>query len=233
MTVWHSPGVRSLSAVSAAALLALGLAAVAGAAPSPSATVAGATGIERGAAGTPAHRTVVSVSWALGAGEYACSVTLSHPAGQDTIGVDPTSTSASGSVLADPGTPITVTLQWVAVFVPTNPSDACFRTRAHATTTVTAIAYEEPPPPVEEAPAEDPPSEPTSETTTTSTTSTEDRVTVLETLLAALAARLDALERASLASWDAFVEALAAGATPDVAALAARSAAMNTLYGVS
>ena len=82
-------------------------------------------------------------------------------------------------------------------------------------------------PPAEEPLAEEP--APTGEEPAAGAT-LEERVTEIETALAALASRVTALRDANLAAWNAFVDALAAGYPAPEAALAARSAAMNAIY---
>ncbi len=53
----------------------------------------------------------------------------------------------------------------------------------------------------------------------------------LEQRLVALSKRVDAIEDANKAAWNAYVVALQGGASPVSAALAARSAGLNALYG--
>ena len=55
----------------------------------------------------------------------------------------------------------------------------------------------------------------------------------LKAQLAALNTRVGKLEQASVDAWSAFQGAIETGATPDAAALTARSVAMNDLYGLT
>lgn len=80
-----------------------------------------------------------------------------------------------------------------------------------------------PPAPAEEPPA--PPAEPQPDPV-------EERLTALEQTLAALGRKVVTLQTAIEASWNALVQAWADGLPGDEAALAARSAAMNALYGL-
>lgn len=80
------------------------------------------------------------------------------------------------------------------------------------------------------------PPDPAPPTVTVTTTVTvpdptlEQRIAALEKKYAELAARVDAIEQANTASWDAFNATLAAGGTVADAALAARSAGWNAIY---
>lgn len=60
----------------------------------------------------------------------------------------------------------------------------------------------------------------------------DERVTALEQEVAELKPKVASLEAAQVASWNAWVDSLAAGLPPYEAALAARSAGMNALYGL-
>lgn len=220
---------RISTRITAIALLALSLAGAAKAAPSPSAS-ATATGTMTGATGAIVHRQDVSVSWSLGDGEYACAIRVGGAEGER---IDPLSTDAtswSGSVGATPGTTIAIELSYVAVpaGVTVQPSDACYRARATATTTTTAQTFSAPAPEPTPTPEPAPAPAPTEEPAPT----VDPRITELEAALAALSARVTSLENATLAAWTALVDAQAAGAPPYEAALAARSAYLNTIHGL-
>ena len=78
---------------------------------------------------------------------------------------------------------------------------------------------------------------PTDTTTTTVTVpaagaTVEERLAALEAEYAALAARVDAIAQANAASWDAFIKIIDGGGTAADAALAARSAGLNAIYGL-
>lgn len=213
------------TATLAAIAAALALAGGALAAPQPSVQGVAATGVVPDRPGF--HRNDVSVAWSLAAGEYACSLDFSSPSaapGPRPLG--PTETSATATLDVVPGETITVTLAFAS-------DPGCgFSLLQRAATTTTAVAYAPPAPPAEPSPpAETTPIEATSAPAPTGPT-VEDRLTELEQALAAIAVRVGNLETANLAAWDAFVDALARGETTDVAALAARSAAMNALYGL-
>lgn len=222
--------------ITAIALLALSLVGAARAAPSPTAS-ATATGTMAGATGTIVHRQEVSVSWSLGAGEYACAIRVGGTEGERVDALSTDATSWNGAVGATPGTTIAIEISYVAIpaGVTVQPSDACFRARSTATTTTTAQTFTPPEVPAPAPPADEPvtasapaptPTEPAPEPTV------DTRVTELEAALAAIAARVTSLENATLAAWTALVDSLAAGAPPYEAALAARSAYLNTIYGL-
>lgn len=215
----------------AAASLALALATGALAAPAPSVSAITAT-----AAGAD-----LTVTWSLGTNEYgsteyACGLTLTSSTSQRFYPLDPTSTSSTNFIEAAPGATVTVDLATAAVSAATKPGDACFQSRTTSSTTATVPT---PPPAPEPAPAPaptEPVSAPTSPAEAGVSAPTgptlDDRLTELEKAVAAITTRVGNLETANLAAWDAFVAALAAGKPADEAALAARSAAMNALYGL-
>jgi hypothetical protein len=96
-----------------------------------------------------------------------------------------------------------------------------------STTTAAATTTEGSPPPA-----------PTTTQTVTVTTTVVDptiaeRLAALEAKYAELAARVDAIEKANTAAWDAFIAVLEAGGTADQAALAARSAGLDAIYELS
>lgn len=225
--------------VTAAALIALTVAAAAPAAPAPT-LVSAAYATVDGKPGTELH-----VSWALGLNEYeqkeyAC-VLYVHTSELTWTRVTPglTATAATVSVLASPGATITVELITTAVLPSTPPENIGCGERLTRTVTLTAPAAPAPPPP--------PPTsttatttEPTSTTSEQSSTSTASpapdlsaEVRSLGERVAALEARGSRTERAIAASWDALVEALGRGVAAWEAALTARSAALNELYGLT
>lgn len=73
----------------------------------------------------------------------------------------------------------------------------------------------------------------TTETATTPVVTPDCDLACVNARLDALEHRVDAIEAANAASWDAYRAALADGATPAEAALAARSAGQNALYKIS
>lgn len=223
------------SRYTAIALLALSLVGAARAAPSPTAT-ATATGTMTGATGTIVHRQEVSVTWTLAAGEYACAIRVGGTEGERIDALNTDATSWNGAVGATPGTTIAIEISYVAIpaGVTVQPSDACFRTRSTATTTATAQTFTPPEAPAPAPPADEPvtASAPAPTTEPAPEPTVDTRVTELEAALAAIAARVTSLENATLAAWTALVDSLAAGAPPDEAALAARSAYLNTIYGL-
>lgn len=175
-----------------------------------------------------------SVSWSLssnepvaGAIEYSCGLLLN---GAQVVLVDPRATSSAGSLQAAPGSTVTVTIQTVIVTAATTlPENACFQPRTLTTLTLTAPAAPAPPPPPPSAAAQ--PSEPSPPPAEPGPT-IEERVAALETKVVELAAKDVQLQAAMEAAWTAMVDALAAGAPPWEAALAARSAGLNVLYGL-
>lgn len=227
---------RTLAAAAAAALT---LAGAASATPSPAVSAITATGTETSALGTTVHRQELTVTWTLGDAEYVCSIRVGGPEGERVDPLEPRQSSWTGAIGATPGNAIGITIQYVTIpaGVTVRPEDACYRPRSSASTTATAATWTPPAPPAEPT-AE--PSSGTSDdatatetaTTTTTPTTVEQRVTELERMLADLANRVEAVRSASLAAWTALVDQLAAGATPDVAALAARSAYLNATYGL-
>jgi hypothetical protein len=213
------------------ALLALALSASALASPAPIVQTPAATGVDPT---SQLHRNEVAVAWTLGANEYACAVTYSSPAAERTLPLAPTQTSSTETLATVPGQTITVVLSYVSVSPATQPGDACFQPRQSATSTTTAQAYQPPPPPAASPPAVEP--EPVAASPVVAPVVVapvvEERLVALETAVAALAKRVGNLESAVIAAWDAYRAALLDGAAPDVAALAARSAGMNALYGL-
>lgn len=81
------------------------------------------------------------------------------------------------------------------------------------------------------------PAAPSTDTTTTTTATTtatvEERLADLEKKYEELAARVDAIQKANEAAWRAWVAATAGGLPAHEAALAARSAGLNMLYGIA
>lgn len=233
-----------------AALLALALPAAAIAEPLPIIQSVAASGTTPAPTGPDLHTNDLSVAWTLGPNEYACALTLSNAAAERTLPLTPTATSYSDTIAATPGTTITVTLEWVSVSALTTPDNACFQTRARTVAATTAAAYVPPAPP--EAPSATTATatptvttttttDPTSATTATATpapagpttTDLETRIVDLEAQLAALSTRVDAIAKANEASWTAYIDARIAGASDVDAALAARSAGLNAIYGVT
>lgn len=82
-----------------------------------------------------------------------------------------------------------------------------------------------PPPPAEEPPAEPPPAE-------SQPDPIDQRLTALEQRVDAIAVKVASVQTAVEASWNALVQAWFDGLPGYEAALAARSAAMNALYGL-
>ncbi len=58
------------------------------------------------------------------------------------------------------------------------------------------------------------------------------QIDALAAKLDALAARVNAIQLANVAAWDALLDALDAGLPPYMAALAARGAGLNAIYGL-
>lgn len=68
--------------------------------------------------------------------------------------------------------------------------------------------------------------------TTTATTAPDPSVSVLQAQVDALVVQVASLQTAIVAAWDEYTRLVNLGASASVAALGARSAALNTLYGL-
>lgn len=223
-------GVSIRLASALAAALALAAAGIASAAP----TIVTATATPL--APTPSQgRADVSVSWTVPDGEVSCGIRLgwnsllgeSHSTfsgsswrGQVSLGED-----------AKDGRAGTVYVQVSSDRLDTPAAVRCdpFRAMWSPVFEIPVAAFVPPAPAPAPAPTEPAPAATSSSSPAPSQT-VEERLAALEAALAALRSRVGALEDANLASWTALVNALAAGALPYEAALAARSAGMNALY---
>lgn len=214
----------ALAAIAAALLIA-----PAALAAQPSAS-SSANGSEQAGGSTYTHEDV-SVSWSLEPNEYACAVTVSSDVMERNLPLAPSATSTVVGIAAQPGTTITVKLQTALVGPLTQPDDACFQLRTTASTSTIAAAPPAPPPP--------PPADPTTTTTaapepapTATIDSLQAQIDELRRQLEALTSRVDRLEKAGEASWLAYQQAVAGGASDADAAGIARSTYLDALYAV-
>lgn len=203
------------------------------AAATPPSTGQTLTGVSASGTSRDGSTATLSVSW--GYSDAAGEITYQRPcavfvntvngtptAGTPTFAVGEDDTSWSGDVAMMAGTTV-----YVGFAVAQTPIGVAGRDCSHPSYTgFTAVAVPAWAPPVSEpaGPANPPPVDaPTTTTAPTTTGPTVDqRVTDLELRVAALEA-----------SWAAYTDALAAGASAADAALASRSAALNVLYGLS
>lgn len=161
----------------------------------------------------------VSIAWTLPEGFHACSIMwaasdplyTSGPRGSASV----SGTSWGGEVVGDS----------VVFRVSSSAAADCSNVEYSDPVTVTIPEWVAPTPPPSSEPA---PVEPVGGETAAPAPGGK----TVEQRLAELEARVGKLELAIESSWTAYIDALAAGAPPYEAALAGRSAGLNSLYGL-
>lgn len=156
----------------------------------------------------------VSIAWTLDSGDYACRIFWGAS--------DPLTSSAPHGTVAVSGESWTGEVAGETVIFRVSSSSAADCTNVEYSEPV-SVTLPEWVAPV--APMPEPPASPDEAASVPTGPSLEERVAALE-------ARVGKVEFAIVAAWDAYYAAVADGQPGDVAALAARSAAMNSLHGL-